>query len=176
MSSSTDERNAEFGEYVAARWPRLVRAAVLLGCSPHEAEDVTQAALTRCLVKWRQVRRADDRDAYVYRVLVNTFTDGRRRRWNAEKPTETMPEGPATAVPDGTDDLVLRDSVERALDNLTRDQRVAVVLRYYLNQTEVQMAETLKVAPGTVKSRLSRALAAMAVDPELSDHETRRGA
>lgn len=173
---STD-RNAEFGEYVAARWPRLVRAAVLLGCSPHEAEDVTQTALTRCLVKWSQVRRAHDRDAYVHRVLVNTFTDSRRRRWTGERPTEQLPERPEHAVPDGTEQIDARDSLERAMANLTTEQRVAVVLRYYLNQTEVQMAETLRVAPGTVKSRISRALAAMAVDPVLSEgHRTERGA
>jgi DNA-directed RNA polymerase specialized sigma24 family protein len=71
----------EFSEYVAARWPRLVRSAVLLGCSAAEAEDVVQTALTRCLVSWSRVQRADDRDAYVHRVLINTFTSARRRRW-----------------------------------------------------------------------------------------------
>lgn len=164
-----EDRNAEFGEYVAARWPRLVRAAVLLGCSPHEAEDVTQTALTRCLVKWGQVRRADDRDAYVYRVLVNTFTDTRRRRWTGERPTDELPSSRSDHAVDETEQVAVRDSVERAMAHLTDDQRIAIVLRYYLNLTEVQMAETLRVAPGTVKSRLSRALAAMAVDPVLTD-------
>ena len=163
------DRNAEFGDYVAARWPRLVRAAVLLGCSPHEAEDVTQTALTRCLVKWGQVRRADDRDAYVYRVLVNTFTDARRRRWTGERPTDELPDTHRGHAVDETEQVAVRDSVERAMARLSEDQRIAVVLRYYLNLTEVQMAETLRVAPGTVKSRLSRALAAMAVDPVLTD-------
>jgi RNA polymerase sigma-70 factor (sigma-E family) len=173
----SSDRNAEFGEYVEARWPRLVRAAVLLGCTPHEAEDVTQTALTRCLVKWSQVRKATDRDAYVYRVLVNTFTDSRRRRWVGERPTAELPEPVDHAVTDGTEQVDARDSVQRAMANLTSEQRVAVVLRYYLNLTEVQMAETLRVAPGTVKSRISRALAAMAVDPVLSDtHQTGRGA
>lgn len=170
------DRNEEFADYVAARWPRLVRAAVLLGCSPHEAEDVTQTALTRCLVKWGQVRRADDRDAYVYRVLVHTFTDARRRRWNGERPTDELPD---VVTADATEQVDARDSVARALAHLTEDQRVAVVLRYYLNLTEVQMAETLRVAPGTVKSRVSRALAAMAVDPvltDVADAQTRRGA
>lgn len=170
------DRNAEFSEYVAARWPRLVRAAVLLGCSPHEAEDVTQTALTKCLVKWGQVRRADDRDAYVYRILVHTFTDARRRRWTGERPTDELPEAPPAGTPDETDQVDVRDSVERAMAALSEDQRVAVVLRYYLNLTEVQMSESLRVAPGTVKSRLSRALAAMAVDPVLTDLQPGRGA
>lgn len=82
----SQSRDTEFGEYVAARWTRLVRAAVLLGCSRPEAEDVTQTALTRCPVKWSKVQRADDRDTYVYRILVNTFTDSRRRRWSLIAP------------------------------------------------------------------------------------------
>lgn len=164
-------RDAEFSEYVAARWARLVRAAVLLGCSPHEAEDVTQTALTRCLVKWSKMQGADDRDAYVYRVLVNTFTDSRRRRWTSERPTGEVPERVAHGR-DATDEVDARDAIDRALANLADDQRTAVVLRYYLNQTEAQMAETLKVAPGTVKSRLSRALKAMAIDPGLADQSS----
>ncbi|HYF74031.1 MAG TPA: sigma factor, partial [Nocardioides sp.] len=87
-----DDFGDDFGEYVAARWPRLVRAAVLLGCTPHEAEDVVQSALTRCLVKWSKVCRADDRDAYVHRIVVNTFIDHRRRRWTGEVATEWLPD------------------------------------------------------------------------------------
>ncbi len=67
-------RNEDFGEYVASRWPRLVRAAVLLGRSPAEAEDVVQTALMRCLMSWSKVERADDLDAYVHPVLLTTFT------------------------------------------------------------------------------------------------------
>jgi RNA polymerase sigma-70 factor (sigma-E family) len=158
----------EFDELVAARWPRLVRAAVLLGCDEHEAQDVVQTALTRCLVNWSRVQRADDRDAYVYRVLVNTFTDTRRRRWRGERPTEHLPE---VATADATGAVLVRDAVDRALDRLTADQRAAVVLRYYANLTELQMAAVLEVAPGTVKSRLSRALSTLAADPDLADHQ-----
>lgn len=163
--------DAEFDDFVAARWQRLVRAAVLLGCSSHEAEDVVQTALTRCLVTWSRVRRADDRDAYVYRVLVNTFTDSRRRLWRGEQPTEHLPERADDRDDDPTRDVLVRDSVDRALARLTADQRAAVVLRYYAHLSEVQMASVLGVAPGTVKSRLSRALAALALDPDLADHE-----
>jgi DNA-directed RNA polymerase specialized sigma24 family protein len=63
----------DFSEYVAARWARLVRSAVLLGCPHAEVEDLVQTTLERCLVKWRKVQRADDRDAYVHRILINTF-------------------------------------------------------------------------------------------------------
>ncbi|MCD4527211.1 SigE family RNA polymerase sigma factor [Nocardioides sp. cx-173] len=167
-----DGRDAEFSEYVAARWGRLVRAAVLLGCSPTEAEDVVQTTLTKCLVSWAKVRRADDRDAYVHRVLINTFTSGRRRRWTRERPVATLPEADHTDHTGAADDTTTyddADAIARSLERLTPEQRTAVVLRYYSHLTERQMAAALGIAPGTVKSRLSRALKILAADPTLSD-------
>jgi RNA polymerase sigma-70 factor (sigma-E family) len=156
----------ELDAYVSAAWPRLVRAAVLLGCSPHEAEDVAQTALTTCFVRWSRVRRAGDRDAYVHRLLVNTFLDSRRRRWHGERPTEHLPEH---AVEGDAESFPARDAVARSLSRLTTDQRVAVVLRCYLDLPESEMAAVLRVRPGTVKSRLSRALAALVDDPDLAE-------
>lgn len=154
----------DFGEYVASRWPRLVRTAALLGCSPAEAEDVVQSALERCLRKWSAVERAEDPDAYVHRVVLNAFYSARRRRWTGERPTEKLPE---RIVDDETAQVDDATSVDRALNRLPHDQRAAVVLRYYAHLGEQQMATVLGVAPGTVKSRLSRALKALALDPDL---------
>lgn len=159
-------RDEEFTGYVATRWPRLVRSAVLLGASHAEAEDLVQVALTRCLVGWSKVRRADDRDAYVHRVLINEFVSSRRRRWVGEMPTSVLPE---VAGEDATAAYDAADALARSLDRLTAEQRTCVVLRYYAHLTEQQMAAVLGIAPGTVKSRLSRALKALAADPNLSD-------
>ncbi|MFI5690325.1 SigE family RNA polymerase sigma factor [Kribbella sp. NPDC051586] len=156
----------EFTEYVTARWPTLVRAAVLLGCTPPEAEDLVQTALERCLVKWNRVRAADDRDAYVHRVLVNCFRSSRRRRWHGELPSAAIPE---SGGGDRTADVDDSDAVMRALGRLPDDQRTAVVLRYYAHLNEQQMATVLGVAAGTVKSRLSRAVKALAQDPHLAE-------
>ena len=156
----------EFTSYVAARWARLVRSAVLLGCSPAEAEDVVQTTLERCLLHWRRVRRAADRDAYVHRALINTFTSARRRRWSGERPTAELPDRPA---PDPTTTVDDADLVLRALERLSTDQRAAIVLRYYVHLSEQQMAGVLGVAPGTVKSRCARVLATLAEDPALGD-------
>lgn len=161
----------ELAAYVAQRWPRLVRTAVLLGCDPAEAEDVVQSALERCFRHRDRVLRADDRDAYVHRVVATTFTSSRRRRWTGERPTAILPE---RATDDATADVDTADAVLRSLDRLSHDQRAAVVLRYYAHLTEEQMATALGVARGTVKSRLSRALAALAADPDLAElRETR---
>jgi RNA polymerase sigma-70 factor (sigma-E family) len=159
-------RNSEFSEYVAVHWPRLVRSAVLLGCSEPEAEDIVQTALERCLVHWRQVEQARDRDAYVHRILINTFNSSRRRRWTTETVMAIVPE---RAGPDETAVMDHADAVLRCLARLTHDQRTAVVLRYYAHLTEEQMAQVLGVASGTVKSRLSRAVKALSDDPQLAE-------
>lgn len=159
-------RDEDFSEYVAARWPRLVRSAVLLGCSPVEAEDVVQTALMRCLMNWAKVQRVDDRDAYVHRVLINAFTSSRRRRWTAEKAFSSVPEQAGVDETAAVDDA---DAIVRSLSRLSHQQRTAVVLRYYVNLSEQQMASVLRVAPGTVKSRLSRALRVLAEDPHLAE-------
>ena len=161
-----------FEEYAGARWRTLVRSAVLLGCDLHEAEDLAQATLERCYVKWAQVERAADRDAYVARILINLHRQSRRRRWWREQPTDVLPDvagDDPTAVADGS------ETVRRALTVLTPEHREVVLLRIQLQLSERQAAEALGVPPGTVKSRLSRALARLADDPDLIDLHHRRG-
>lgn len=159
-------RDDDFAEFAAARWPRLVRSAVLLGCRVSEAEDVAQATLLRCYLKWSKVQRATDRDAYVFRMLVNVHRDSHRRRWWGEQPTEQLPERPTG---DTTADIDTADAIARALAALSRPHREVVVLRFYAHLSEQHIAEILQIAPGTVKSRLSRALAQLAGDANLAD-------
>lgn len=159
-------RDDDFAEFAAARWPRLVRSAVLLGCAVSEAEDVAQATLLRCYLQWSKVQRATDRDAYVFRMLVNVHRDSRRRRWWGEQPTEQLPEPPTE---DTTAAVDTADAIARALTALSRPHREVVVLRFYAHLGEQHIAEILQIAPGTVKSRLSRALAQLAADTNLAD-------
>lgn len=153
-----------FEDYVAARWPRLVRSAVLMGADPQAAEDLVQTALTKCYVSWTRVCRAQDPDAYVHRILINSLIDSRRRRWWGETPTEVLPEA---GVPDGTDEVARDDALRSALARLVPGQRQVLVLRYYADLSEVQIASALGVSAGTVKSRASRGLAALEADPTL---------
>ena len=152
------DRDQDYAAYVAARWAGLVRAAVLLGCSRADAEDLVQTALVRCYGAWSRVQRADDPDAYVYRVLLNCLASSRRRRWWGERPTDQLP---ATKADDHAEITAIRASVESALAGLGEDQRRVLVLRFWADLTERQVAEVLGVAVGTVKSRTSRALAAL---------------
>lgn len=158
------DNDGEFSGYANARWGALVRSGVVLGCTVDEAHDLAQTTLLRCYKAWRRVQRAHDRDAYVYRILLNCHRDSRRRRWWGERPTERLPD---QAVPDTTSQVAITDSVQRALDDLSPVNREAVVLRYYANLTEAQIADVLNIAPGTVKSRLSRAVAQLATNSHL---------
>lgn len=82
---------SDFTAYVRARRETLVRAAVLLGCSVPEAEDLVQTALVRCYRSWGRVLAADDSDADVFRVLFNCVNSSRSRRWVNEQPTGLLP-------------------------------------------------------------------------------------
>lgn len=153
----------EFSDFAGARWPSLVRAGLLMGCSMPDAEDLAQTALTRCYQHWSRVARADNPSAYVHRMLVNAFLDTKRRRRNSEllvaKPLEGSVSDPLQEI---------RLDIERALGDLTPQQRLVVVLRYFLDLSERETAEVLGVPAGTVKSRLARALAALSADPRLA--------
>ena len=159
MSSDDD-----FSAYVGLRWAALVRTALLLGCERHEAEDVVQSALLRCYLHWERVWRAERVDAYVHRVLLNTLSSARGRRWRGEVPTAELPELPS--IDGRLDDR--RTDLERVLSRLSAEHRAVLVLRYVADLSEAQTADALGVAVGTVKSRTARALAA--IDPaELRD-------
>lgn len=152
---------------MTVRWPSLVRSAVLLGCAPHEAEDLVQTALASCFMSWSKVAQADDRDAYVYRVLVNAHADSRRRHWWKERPAAEPPEREDTHDANGPVDN--SDAVERAPGGLSRPNRAVVVLPFYAGLSEHQTATALGIPAGTVKSRLSRALKQLSTSEHLAD-------
>lgn len=163
MTSDQDD----FTAFASARWPALVRSGVVLGCNLEEAHDLAQTTLLRCYTGWRRVRAADDRDAYVYRILLNCHRDSRRRRWWGERPMDSPPEPEPGA--DGTERIARVDAVRRALADLSLDHRQVVVLRHLAQLSEQRTADLLGIAPGTVKSRLSRALAQLATNDHLQD-------
>ncbi len=160
------DHDSDFADYARDAWGTLVRSAIFLGCQPHEAEDLAQTTLVRCYQAWPSVSGADNRAAYVYRMLLNCLRDSKRRRWWGERPTERMPERVSR---DETAAFDTADAVHHALEGLSKPNRDVVVLRYFAGLTEQQTAEALGIPPGTVKSRLSRSLAQLASDEHLSD-------
>ncbi|GAB3861339.1 SigE family RNA polymerase sigma factor [Nocardioides maradonensis] len=160
------EDEAAYTAYVEKAWPTLVRAAVFLGAGVHEAEELAQQTLVRCYGAWDRVSAADNRDAYVYRMLLNCLRDQRRSRWWKDR-RDVATERLDVPAPDRTEAVATADAVHRALAGLTKPARDVVVLRYFVELSEAQTAQALGIPAGTVKSRLSRALTQLAADDHL---------
>ncbi|HXR41877.1 MAG TPA: SigE family RNA polymerase sigma factor [Acidothermaceae bacterium] len=154
----------EFEEFVAARGAALLRTAHLLTGSHHEAEDILQAVLTRMLTHWRKIG-AEFPEAYARRALVNAAVNLRQRLRSRELSTARVPD---EAREDDTDLHADRDAMWRALRRLPPKQRAVLVLRYYDDNTEQEIAELLNCSTGTVKSQAAKGLAKLRSDPALA--------
>jgi RNA polymerase sigma-70 factor (sigma-E family) len=148
--------DVDFAALYRAEIGGLVRLAFLVCGELAVAEDAVSSAVARVLVRWR-LGRIRDPAAYLRRAVINELTGGFRRRHgerraldrrNPARPEETAPE----------DQIVDRDLLWRALDQLPVAQRVVIVLRLYEDLGETETATMLGISVGTVKSRLSRAL------------------
>jgi RNA polymerase sigma-70 factor (sigma-E family) len=152
-----DAHEQAFRDFVAARWPSLLRTATLLTGDSHRAEDLVQTALAKLWLRWGRIGH-DAPDAYVRRILVTTSTSWWRRRWRGEQPmSDAMPE--KAIVVDFTERVAMHQGLTAALAELSPRQRVVVVLRYADDLPEAQVAELLGVSTGTVKTLASRGLA-----------------
>jgi RNA polymerase sigma-70 factor (sigma-E family) len=150
--------DSEFAEFFHATWPRLYRTAYAVAGDPHAAEDALQTAYAKAFASWRRVRGADHPEAYVRRVVVNEILGTRRRSWWRR---EVLAPPPDAADPGDTTDVevVDRDAMWAAVLALPPRQRAVVVLRYYEDLSEAEIAEVLGCSRGTVKSQASAALA-----------------
>ncbi|MGP4000036.1 SigE family RNA polymerase sigma factor [Streptomyces sp. 8N706] len=157
-----------FSSYVRARGPVLLRTARSLTANPCDAEDLLQTALTKTYLAWERIEDHRALDGYVRRALLNTRTSQWRKRRIDEFSCEELPERESAPEPDPAEQQVLRDAMWRAVLRLPDRQRAMVVLRYYEDLSEARTAEVLGVSVGTVKSAVSRALAKLREDPELS--------
>lgn len=159
-------RHEEFREYVAARGPVLLRMAMQLTGDRAEAEDLLQAALAKTYLAWDRINDRSAVDGYVRRAMVNTQISWWRRRKLEVYPTDELPDRP---VDDHSQRSELHDALGRALERLPARQRLAVMLRYYEDMSENEIAEVLGVSVGTVKSTVSRAMAKLRDDAGLGD-------
>jgi RNA polymerase sigma-70 factor (sigma-E family) len=157
-----------YEEYVAGRSAGLLRTAYLLTHDWGLAEDLLQTALAKVWLAWPRID--GDPDRYVRAVLVNTYSSWWRRRWNAETPTQWPPE---VAAADPHRPVDEREALWRALGRLPKRQRAVVVLRYYEDLPEGEVARVMGCSVGTVKSQAARALAKLRVDPALREEEGR---
>jgi RNA polymerase sigma-70 factor (sigma-E family) len=164
-SRSSDD-DAAFHDYVLARGTALLRIAIMLTGNRADAEDLVQAALANTYLAWGKINDHAALDAYVRRAMVNTHISWWRRRKLEEFPTDELPD---QAVADHARDSDLAEVVRRALDRLPQRMRAAVMLRYFEDMTEPEIAALLGVSLGTVKSTVSRAVAKLRIDAELGE-------
>ena len=160
------ELDAEFRKFMHARWPVMVRLAYALTGDSGHAEDVAQTAFARAYASWPRVSRAGNPEAYVRRIVVNENLNRFRKHRVAERLTGTLPE---SSIPDATRTSDDRSALIAALQQLGPRQRAVVVLRYWLDLSETEVATALGCSVGTVKSQASRALASLRQSADLVD-------
>jgi RNA polymerase sigma-70 factor (sigma-E family) len=157
--------NREFERFVGEATDRLFRTAYLMTWDAGESEDLVQEVLTKVARRWGRVRTMDSPYAYVRRMLVNQIFSGAARRTRARgelelsrELTETVDEESVLAFERVEDAEALR----QALCSLTERQRLVLVLRYWEDLAEADVAAMLRCSVGTVKSTASRAAARVA--------------
>ena len=151
-------RDDDFVAFVDARSAALLRTARLLTAGDqHAAEDLVQTALEKAYVAWPRIRRRGAQESYVRTTMTRAAIDRTRQRSRrSEVVTDEVPD--VAVHPTGPED---RDQVFALLALLPPRQRAVMVLRYYDDLSEAQIAEALGCSAGAVKSHASRALAAM---------------
>jgi RNA polymerase sigma-70 factor (sigma-E family) len=175
--SRADRTRAEFERFVAGAADELLRTAYLVVWDLPEAEDLVQESLLRVARRWPRVRSMDHPLAYARRILINLALDGARRRSRHKQELEPTA---AHTLEDRADELAARElgvvdtrsELLTALGTLPARQRAVLVLRYFEDLPEAQVAAVLGCSVGTVKStasrgltRLQRALSAEAINP-----------
>jgi RNA polymerase sigma factor (sigma-70 family) len=148
-------RLASFDDFYAKRWPYAFRLAALMVQDAEAGADIAQDVFANMSRRWPSIERPD---AYLQRALTNASSNWRRSRSRAAGKLHLLVDrGDADQPLDGLTDAVAR---------LPFRQRAVVVLRYYADLSEAEIARALDCRPGTVKSLGSRAIAALSKEVE----------
>jgi RNA polymerase sigma-70 factor, ECF subfamily len=148
MGRATGEEDSFRAAFVEL-WPAARRVARRMLANPAVADDVAAEAMARAFARWNRIEHLPYRDAWVMRVTTNLALDTLRRR----------PPPVTTAEPDYLEDAAaVRLALAAALRKLPGRQREVVVLRYLADYTEDDVAATLGIAPGSVRTHMHRGL------------------
>ncbi|MGD9959420.1 SigE family RNA polymerase sigma factor [Nocardioides sp.] len=156
-----------FEEYAASSWPALYRYGYLLAGNHADAEDLAQQTLLKAHRSWSRVSGSDSPAAYVRRMLINTYLSERRpQARRLEVLTDAPPEPVHDKVAGPEDRMVLWPHVK----SLPPRQRAVIVLRYYEDLSELEIADALGCSRGNVKSTAHHALRALRA--AIGQHDT----
>jgi RNA polymerase sigma-70 factor, ECF subfamily len=146
-------------EFLATTYPRLVAGVALITGSRATAEDAVQEALARAWERAERGEQIESLPAWVTRVAMN-LSKSKLRRLRVEAKHRDVVASTSVADDGATSDS--RIDMQRALEGLPRRQREVTVLRYYLGWNVAEIARTLELNEGTVKTSLFRARRALA--------------
>lgn len=138
---------------------RLYRVARLVLRDTERAEDAVQEALVRCWRDLPALRDVDRFDAWLNRLLMRAINDEFRARSRARSAVALLRLEPSTR--DSSDNVAVREQLDRGFRRLSVEHRAVIVLRLYLGLSLEETATTLGIPAGTAKSRLHYATAAM---------------
>jgi RNA polymerase sigma-70 factor (sigma-E family) len=152
-----------FEEFAATRMPGVLRFAAVLAGDRATAEDLAQEVLIRAYSRWDRIGGLDRPEFYVRKMLLNEYLSWRRRS------ARQIPAGgsdieTASPAPDPAADYTELDALLARLGKLPRRQRAVLVLRYYEDRSDSEIAKLLGCSAGTVRSHASRALAALRLE------------
>jgi len=151
-----------FDQFAADRIDRLLRFATALTCDPHLAQDVVQEVLMRVQHRWTRIGPMPARDLYVRRMIINEYLSWRRRKAaKTVAATHSTLDALGTPTADPATGYAERDAMRTQIARLPRKQRAALVLRYYSDRSDAEIAELLGCSTGTVRSHISRALSTL---------------
>ena len=150
----------DFDDWVTQRGAALLRFAYLVTRDHSRAEEAVQDALIAAYSRWARICRGQDPEAYVRRSIVNADISRWRRFFRRETPTENAGTSSAPA-PDHAVAQAEQDAVWALCATLPTKQRAAVVLRYYEDLPDAEIAVILDCSPATVRSQIHRALASL---------------
>jgi RNA polymerase sigma-70 factor (sigma-E family) len=153
---STEGLDAEFAAFVHRRARHHLRTAVLLTGDWHAAEDLVQTCLVKLYRVWHRLDTGVDPDGYLRRMLINTRRSWWRVGWRREAPVASIPDRAGEA--DGQDRHAVAETVRQALGALPARQRAVLVLRYFEDLPEAQVADLLGCSVGTVKTHTHRGI------------------
>jgi RNA polymerase sigma-70 factor (sigma-E family) len=156
-----------FDGFVAQRGQALLRFAHLLCGDAYLAEDLVQEVLARVHRRWNRIGRMRAPEAYLRTAIVREYLSLRRRKASTERVMAQVPETLASG--DTEREVVLREHLWDLLSGLPRKQRAVLVLRFYCDLSDEEIARVLGRTRSTVRSQASRALARLRT--ELSDQK-----
>lgn len=140
----------ELADFVTQRGHALFRYAYMLTGNPHDAADLVQEAVVRLRGSWSRVRRKHNPESYVKTTITRLHISVWRRRRREHLAWEVPEQSQPAAEPS----LDLWDELAK----LPKRQRAVLVLRYYEDRSDAEIADILGISPGTVRSQASRAL------------------